>query len=48
MKIDRCNSSENDKKNKNVKNRIENNRSNKDLFKFIQAFENSMLEFFVI
>ena len=48
MKTDKCNSNERDKKNKNVKNRIENNRLNKNLFKVIQTFKDLMLEFFVI
>ena len=33
---------------KNVENKIKNNRSNKDLFKFIRAFEDLMLELFAI
>ena len=48
MKINKCNSNERDEENKNVKNKTENNRSNKDLFKFIRTFENLMLELFVI
>ena len=48
IRTDKYNSSRRDEKNKNFKNKIENNRSNKDLFKFIRAFKNLMLEFFAI
>ena len=48
IKINKCNSNERNEENKNVKNRIKNNRSNKDLFKFIRTFKDLMLKFFVI
>ena len=48
IKISKCNSNECNEKNKDVKNKIKNNRSNKNLFKFIRAFKNLMFEFFVI
>ena len=35
-------------RNKSIKNKIENNHSNKDLFKLISTFEDLMLELFVI
>ena len=48
IKINKYNSNECNEENKNVKNRIENHRSNKSLFKFIRAFEDLMLKSFVI
>ena len=35
IKIDKCNSNENNKENKYVKNKIEDDRLNKDLFKLV-------------
>ena len=48
IKINKCNSNERDEENNDIKNKIKNDYSNKDLFKFIRAFKDLMLEFFVI
>ena len=48
IKINKCNLNEREKENKDVKNKIKNDRSNKNLFKFIRALESLMLESFII